>query len=482
MKFEDRKVFKLLRSLEKQELREFRVWLASIWCNPNRKLEQVFTLLRPFYPSFSSPRLTEQRLFTKLYPGRIYNDRMLRNILGDLSKSILDFWCAKRCKNDDLLKGQLLLSEYLDRNYVGWFVKEAEKNIEEIFTKKTLAWQDYLHGLLISEQLYYRAEVLFRQINEEGPLDLAFTNLDKFYLLGRLRFASEQKERARRLKQTYSPNIPIVLLGELVQQYPSPAVKLYWQHLNEVDESFEEFELRYQDYLNQREYLEEKDQRILLHYLINGVSRLFHKGNVQVLEIAFQLYELGVNTRLLLQNGQLTEHTYMNMVTVSNSLKYFEETERFIEGYTTFLPGHIKDDAYRFAIAHMCYHKGAFDQCGKALRNHRFASQSFVNRSKVLLLQTYYEYLLNDRGFFFTFWDKAISFEAFLRRDERLHEDRVKGYLNFSQYCRQLGKYFYDGAQLEEINQFVDQLTTNKNLQARPWLMDKAKQLKDKPH
>ena len=81
----------VLRTITPDELKSLKTFLSSPYFNSLSKINELFEILKKFYPEFNSDSLTSEFLFKKLYPGKIYNYSTITNLISKMQKLIEEF-------------------------------------------------------------------------------------------------------------------------------------------------------------------------------------------------------------------------------------------------------------------------------------------------------------------------------------------------------------------------------------------------------
>ena len=100
------KLITYLKALSKPELNRFEKFVQSPYCNSKQQLHNLFKLIKPHFPSFTSPKLKREKVFAKLYPGQRFNDAKLRRLSTELVKLYEPFLIAEEINEfEDLTWG-----------------------------------------------------------------------------------------------------------------------------------------------------------------------------------------------------------------------------------------------------------------------------------------------------------------------------------------------------------------------------------------
>lgn len=476
----------LLKLLKESEPREFLKWLQSPWCNRNQKLVPLYQILRKHSPQFSSIKLTKQSIFSELYVGQTYNDKIMRNLLGELSSQIRQFLVIKQLRKDtrDFHKG--LISLYAQRASTKWFIKKSNTFLQDIETTIPRSWEDILDRVLINERLYFSPQTIFRQQELSKPLDDAEAALDEFYLLGKLRILIEKLEREKKFTQSPTTVNSVIdrsfLTPTAIEQIiRHPVMKLYYERLQtEKLPPLLRFKAVEQTFWEEVDQLSKKDLRILLLYLINDASRLSQTGDTVILNKALALYKFAIDRKVVYQQDMITESTFLNIVSLAAGLKDFDFLTTFLETHLPCLPEIFVRDARIWSKARIALEVNEFEDCIAALKDEKFDHFVFTYRSRLLLLQAYFEQSMIDDSYFPLFKNYCHRTENNFRNEKRLSSSRKVAIIKFVQYTRKIGKW-KDGLFLPvvKLDRIAADLHSETNIQGKYWLENKIKQCRE---
>ena len=222
--------------LTEKERKEFANWLSSRWCNSNKQLTQIYRFVEDNYSAISNGKINKGQLFSSIYPHGIYNDKLLRNLLGFFAIQLRKYLVVSRVLKFSRVFKKILLLEYMEKELVERFSKSSQKLLREIASKPVNSWEDMLDRLLINEQLYFSPYTNFRQKKHAVPLEEAQVALDDFYFLGKLRLLNEEIEREKKFEQQGGKNDLTQRLSWLNDKdkeriSKNPLISLYYQRI-----------------------------------------------------------------------------------------------------------------------------------------------------------------------------------------------------------------------------------------------------------
>ena len=474
------KMARMLAILTPEEFKSLGLWLQSPWANTNKKLVTLYNILQKQHPDFSANAVDKAQLFKKLYPGKAFDDKWMRNLMAAMSRQVEQFLVHQRLESDDTLSAQLLAKEYLERHAADWHEKLVSEIIHNLEAKKAKETEDFLVLGQLHGELYERPQST-KLKSSQALLLAADRYLDCFYGLHKWRCVSELNERQLILPEGTPPTWDIPQLEHLTQHLDIPALRIYKERLNLTRSlSMEGYLHLKTEVFSRFDSLSEKDKRILLFYLINTGIQLWLKGFVQIMGELLELYKTGLKEGLLDNYGRLSENTFSNIVTTGNSLSQFDFTKSFVKEFTVKLAPEMREDGRIWATAHALFKQQNFEKSITLLSTHGFASHLFSTQGKVLLLQAYFEACKNDDSYFLFMLDFGEAFKKFIHRDQLLSERRKTAYLNFVKYTTILLKKMvekkWDGKWLEN---FEEQINREEFMQGKQWLLEKLEEIKN---
>jgi hypothetical protein len=182
------------------------------------------------------------------------------------------------------------------------------------------------------------------------------------------------------------------------------------------------------------------------------------------------LYKISLEKGILLLNGELGQHHYKNIITISLRLKKFDWVESFIETYTHQLPESARENAYNYNLANVYFSKGEYEKVIEQLREVEYQNLTYALGSKLMLLRTYFE--LKE--------DTALSslidaFRIYIRRNKKMTSQVKQQYMNTLRFTKKItGIAPYD--EKSKIKT-IEQIENCKALVLKNWLLEKVKEI-----
>lgn len=116
----------LLSSFSRDEIKSFGDFLRSPFFNNNSRVVKLFEELKKAHPEYESRSISKENLYKKLFPGKAYNDQVIKNLNTELFKLEKDFLAHDMLGREPFEKSVMLLMNLTSRDAVQLFEKEAE--------------------------------------------------------------------------------------------------------------------------------------------------------------------------------------------------------------------------------------------------------------------------------------------------------------------------------------------------------------------
>lgn len=470
------KFVKTIKTLSEEELKSFEFWLKSPWCNSNKNLIRLLEKLQKYYPTFDHKKLSKENLFHQVLPNGKFSDRRMNNLLSEGYLAAERFLVFYHVTKDENLQKELLSKELQSRYLDDWFFKEANKEIIRLAQQPTKEWEDHLQLFQMHRRVYHHPNQNPRMQPGSATIVKMDEELNLLYLLEKAAIINEKIFRNRILKnENHEVEKDLeqwILASEEINHI---SIDFYSIRFTYTEENMlEQYTALRVLFFKHFEALNRKEQKIHLLSLLNDTSFLIKATKLEITE-SLPLYKLGLQTSIILHQGQLTINTYVTIVSASNTEKDFTFTSQFIAEYTKSLRIEFQEEAMCWAKAHKAYWENNLKEGLEMLVQNDFKLLYFQRITKLLLTQFYFDLYLQDSSYQFYLLNFFDSFEKWLLREKHRATFNKKPYLRFVQVCRKLTKN-YGGINFmpEDIRHLLD---NENNIQASNWLQQKIVQI-----
>jgi len=223
-----------------------------------------------------------------------------------------------------------------------------------------------------------------------------------------------------------------------------------------------------QELLTHAHLFSKEEMRDIYLLAINIGIRLINKEGHEQMENTLELYKAGVETGILLTNGQISRFTYKNAVAISLEVDQHDWAKQFIETYKDHLDIAYREETYNFNLAKLNYSIQVYDEALKLLMTTALSDDVYVNLdTKIVLAKVYYE--LDDLD---ALEALIINFQTFIRRKQVISYQRLN-YQNFINCLKKLNNLNpFDKKARQTL---LEELTALHPLPERHWFLRQLK-------
>jgi hypothetical protein len=477
------KAINILSSLSKTEFEQFYRFLISPYFNRSKDLIKLFSFLRPHYPDFNSPKITHERIYKKIYPGKKFNDGTIRNLFSDFG-NILEKFLRYVNYECTFTFDYNLLWETNDRGLDKLFEKSYDKishehnlkqdtsglkdlttflieNERKIFSKRR-GRNDYAGFFNNSTEalLSYLLKTFFYSISSPGVLKRDFNIKIKYNLPDKFFELTNVQGIIEFMKENNSP-----YAKELEFEY----------YLTLAQRSKEEFNLYFSKALELfRDYKSEMPEISLYSSyisLINTLNIYITADDKHLKKIAFEIKkemaESGITSGM---KGKYKTVEFANFIDSALTVGEVKWAKNFLEQKIEATDEDIREDLYNYYKAYILFCEKKFEKSnshlGKIVKDSPFLRLD----SKTLRMRNYFELDYYDSAF-----SQVDSFKQFLKRNKSISPVKRNSYSNFLKFYTSLLKK-KSGAKVE-IDSLMEEIKICNRVRNKDWLMEKAFEL-----
>jgi hypothetical protein len=202
----------------------------------------------------------------------------------------------------------------------------------------------------------------------------------------------------------------------------------------------------------------------------NYCALKINQGRTDYYNIYFELQKKVVQLGILLENGELSEAVFKNMVTIGLSAGEFNWTDSFIQQYHTFLPSNIRENARTFNLANLYFHQKKHQKVIELLQNVEYSDIVYILGAKLILLRTYFESKEH-----LTLYSLIDSFRIFIRRNKQMSKSLKREYINFLTFLSKL--ITMGSSRQKDVALLKKKITETQSVMSKKWLLEKVDEL-----
>jgi len=403
--------------------------------------------------------------FEAIYPAQDYDDAKLANIMSDLLSLAEQFLSVEHFLNDVMQQKRRALLVYSERKlqkHYQFLYNSSSKELKKAKVNSSLLMTEYqLNQVALqnfTNQKIRRFDPIIRQ---------TYKSLNTYYYLQLLKSACTLLSWRGGVSGDFSiTSISNKIIVELSKSFNDqiPIVKIYLLIYQLLDGSDREDDVLFKSLMNliaqYQTNIDEEEMRGIYLLAINYCARNMRKGMDEYLALMLSLYEEGISTGVLFDNGYLSHWTYTNVVRLGLKDKRFDWTERFINKYKSNLPPEAFSDAFHLNLADLHFNKQEYNEVLGHLSKVKFSDPFYHIASKLILIKTFYELYEEE-----SLLSSLASFTLFLKRNKGISSAYKKTCLNFCGLLNQLMRN-----NQKKRDQLLKDINTIQPLTERAWL------------
>jgi hypothetical protein len=478
------KVIQLLKTFSKEEIKEFRDYVNSPLYNRNKAVMKLYEIARKKYPDFTSSFLEKQNLFAKLYPGKPYNDVVMRILISDLLKLAEEYLGFIRFKADHFTSKKFILGELKKRKQDSLFIKTL-KEMQESLNKDSMINNDYFLNLQDMQSIkidYLISRDEQTKISDDVQKQGGYLI---FYAMNMLfNIAHEMKIQEEVLNVDYGINFVQKFLESLdidtfykyaeenSNKYSEISLIYYYMYKayitsDENDEYYFKLKSAVENNFNRFDREEKFNLLIILESICNNK---LSRGHSVFYRHLMDIYELMLSHSILghSEESYIQINLFRNIFFTAVVLKKFDWAEKFVKAYTNRLIPEHRENMIRYSKALLYFENQKYEEALAEITKVNYEFFVFKLDVRVLLLKLYFE--LNS---FEQAYSLIDSFSHFLSNNKDLLSRDKHRFDNFLKYFRQLLKCCND-KNTESAFFLKKNINEDAAVIGRRWLLEKV--------
>ncbi|MEM8907446.1 MAG: hypothetical protein AAGD05_06330, partial [Bacteroidota bacterium] len=178
------------------------------------------------------------------------------------------------------------------------------------------------------------------------------------------------------------------------------------------------------------------EMRDLYLLAINYCIKKLNSGEAQFIREALDLYTVGLEKEILLEDGQLSRYTYNNILSLRLMLSEFDTARQFLEQYKMYLPRRSRRNVYLYNLTIYHFKKQEYQKVMELLQQVQFRDVLYNLDTRRMLLRSYFE-----MGAFEPLDSLLESFLIFIRRrgDLSYHKENFLNLIKFTKKLLLIG-------------------------------------------
>lgn len=453
-------------SLTNKELKEFSLFISSPYYNRRQEVIALFSFLME-HKELPIGSITKEKAWKYVFPDEQYDDGQMRYTMSFLLKCLKEFLIQKEVSKNESYTSILLCRALRHRGIDDLYKKEMQRTVslqeKQPYRNAHFHYNNYLLQL-------EHEEVFSSQDNRVGdpPLQKSIDELTHFYISDILRQSCSALSYQSMLKGDYILNFQKEVLEHVANSDYSdkPAISIYYngyRAMSDLDDE-EHFKILKRLIHQYWSKFPMEESRSIYVLAINCCIKRLNKGKRQYIRECFELYRSGLENKVLLENGVISNYTYTNASKLALALKEFEWVESFLREYKTYLPANDRENVFNYNLAFVYFQKPDYENAMVLLQKVDF--KNVLNNLDVrrMLLRIYYELEYYD-----LLESLLDSFKIYLSRQKNIgyHKDNYANLIYFVK--KMLRTNLHDRAAKSKL---VAEVEATPSIAEKSWLLE----------
>lgn len=401
----------ILRSLTKNEFKEFGKFLRSPYFNNSeRDLDSFYRAIKPSYPQFN---ITREEIYNKLYPGRKYNEKTIKNYFTDIYKMAVEFLTYNNIRQKKDFVSSFRAEALLKKNLQKEFLNTSGSTLE-ILTEEKIGSEDYFINL----RRYYQQKMIFSKSTYKDKNEsehilnsieclavLLLKDLSNVLVNKQLSVYLNTNENNSKLLDAL---IGCMDLDKFMDKfgalnsgfYPYVAFRYYlYKDLCETDNFTWFYKMKDIIYSNISNFSRET-QFEATWAVINSCAMTSRRTIPEMRKESFQMLKLQLQLGLHIAPGSsyYSIPAFNQFLTEALYFKEYGMVEKIIKDHSCELEPGIRDDMKNWAYASLYFDKGEYALSLSYASKINFKEPNFRVQSKFLLFRIFFELDLHEQA------------------------------------------------------------------------------------
>jgi hypothetical protein len=457
------KLIELLQTFDAHEWHRFEDFIASPYYNKNETVSRMFHFLKDQYPAFD---FSKENLLAATYPDKRPEEAKLGAVMNLLLKLAEQFLAIESFQKEGEKQNMTALSIYSDRKLQKHYQFLYKKLCEKIDAKP-------VNTTVLLEKFRLEEIGLLHFVQQrvrrfDPSIQRAYTSLNAFYYVQLLKYTCNFLSSSEVVSGDFSASpVSKAIISMLLASKAShpPLLEIYLSIFQTISTEAPENDNHFEKLMaligSYQDEIERKEMREIFLFAINFCAKKVRKGVKKYTPLVLKIYEDGIRSGALFENGYLSHWTYTNVVKLGLYQKKFEWTANFIHQYKDDLPPDSYSDAFHFNLAELYFYQGNYNEVLSHLHQLQFSDTFYKLGSRIILIKSFYE--MDEME---SLLSLLASFSVFLKRNKEISPAHQKTCLNFCKLLHQILK-----RNQKNWAQLIEEIKTVQPLAERAWLL-----------
>ena len=480
---ENSKLFTRLRLFSTEEISDLILFANSPYHNTNAALIRLLKYLKKCHPDLQGKRVRKELVFKKIYPEKeVYREKRMNELMTNLHQLSEEFLVHDRLKKTPAAHARQALLAYRDHGMHRDFLKTVGKT-ESILANSPQDEENTLYRYLLNKEIFYHPTTE-RQKPGMPSLTAALDNLDLFFAKEKISLSLPAKNREKLLNEKHEIRLLKEVQDELIDQvFKENRVLTFMNKVLRLSKKISDLELKnlIKEYNILFHIFNFRQRQDFLGILINASSNKFRNGNKEISAVILSLYQVGLKQNLLIENGQMHETVFSNILLTAKYSGEHNWAADFVKEYQkTIVPTQNKNDAINIAevtyLISMVSENPTTSNINDALiiiNELKFSDINYTYRAKSILLRLYYYKFIEDENYYEFLVDFIVAYEKQLLRNKIMNKSKSKMIIEFVRITKRIALAIVQKNK-EGIEKIRVELIEKEGVFLKNWLIERT--------
>jgi hypothetical protein len=453
--------------------RDLRQWVRSPFFNLRKDVIDLYVYLDTS-PSSKLKLFAKEMAYKAIYPDdKKFDDAKIRYTMSFLLKTIEQYLSFQHSISDPIIEEWYLAIAYRGLGLEKQFENSIEKLQKQLNEKPNDVQR--MRRMFDVERMINSFLSERKRANEQN-LEVLSIRLDQFYAAEKLYIVCGLLSHQQMFRNTYDAQGMEALVAQVEynnwhEEVPGIGVYYYAYQLYTNPEPipfYEKFKAKLPEYIKIIENIEIRSAYLSA---INFAIRQVNKGDKAYFKELFDLYKTGIESKVLLENNELSPFTYKNVVAIGLKLQEMDYIADFIDRYHDALPFEHRKNFYEYCKARLYFTQGNYEKAMPILGQMNYGDIYLQLDANVMICKMYFE--LRETEVLTSF---LHTFKQFIHRRKEAIGYHYQNYYNIIRFVARLSNAaFADAKSQQRLLREIEECTP---LTEKEWLLTQLASVK----
>jgi hypothetical protein len=491
---EKSKLIEILKTFDNNEIKRFKDFICSPYFNTSTAVQKLYNILKPYHPEYPPEKITKEKIFGKLYPGKPYNEQVMKNLTSEFIRLSKEFLGQQFYQNGDGIAKSLNIIRHLNSKRLDVLYNKERKNLlsriyDEIGVDKQLF--ENLFNLAVEEKSYLISRDKPGEVDQLNCLQGRYKLFSFFVNVFTTIHEMEINANVFNTKYEVDPagefikkNIEAGILDDILGYINTHSVehsqvihiyyyimKAYTYHENE-----EYYDTVNRLVLDNLHIFSRTEKHLITNSLLNICINKLKRGSQEAYRKALDIFKIQLkhNIHKISDDEIMTVFKFRNIFFIGLQLKEYAWLETFLNTYINELAADLQENIYNNLFAYLCFYKKQYEKALEHISKVKFDRVILKVDVKNLTLLIYYE--LGHYESALSMIDSYRHFLSSVKDLSDLHKEGCSYFINSLNQLIKLKTKFSE----HDFVKLKTKVLEKQALSGREWFLEKLGEIEEK--